>query len=231
MQMAEGVFGVDGLGMGRAYLAVDADRVTLIDTGLPGRTERVLRAVAAAGQKAENIRQIVITHHHVDHTGGLAELVERTGAKVMVHALDAPVVRGERPPPGPTTGGPLRPLIGWASDRMAGAPTPVAVDRELADGDEIDALDGMRVVHVPGHTPGSIAFYCPKRRVLFSGDAVANTRGLGGPIGWYTEDMAQAKESIRKLAELDFDVVCFGHGSPLDKDASVRFRRFADRLR
>jgi glyoxylase-like metal-dependent hydrolase (beta-lactamase superfamily II) len=227
MQIAEGVYRIEGLTMGRAYLAVEADRVTLIDTGLPGRTERVLRAVEAAGQKAENIRQIVITHHHGDHVGSLAELADRTGAQVMVHALDAPVVRGDQPSPGPTTGGLLKPLL-----RQMNRPVPLArVDRELADGDEIDCLGGMRVVHTPGHTPGSISLYSAKRRILFTGDAVANVFGLRPPIGWFTEDMAQAKESIRKLADLDFEVACFGHGRPLDKDASLRLLRFADRLR
>ena len=173
------------------------------------------------------MRQIVITHHHADHTGGLAELVERTGAQVMVHALDAPVVRGERPPPGPSSGGLLKPLLG----RMAAGAPAARVDRELADGDEIDALDGMRVVHTPGHTPGSICLYCPQRRLLFTGDAAANIFRLGPALGWFTEDAAQAKESIRKLAALDFEAAFFGHGRPIEKDAALRFRRFADKLR
>jgi glyoxylase-like metal-dependent hydrolase (beta-lactamase superfamily II) len=227
MQIIEGVHSIDFLGMGRAYLAVEADRVTLIDTGLPGRTERVLRAVEAAGQKAESIRQIVITHHHGDHTGGIAQLVDRTGAQVMVHSLDAPVVRGDRPAPGPSSGGLLKPLL-----RLMDRPGPPArVDRELADGDEIDCLGGMRVVHMPGHTPGSISLYCPRQRLVFTGDAVANIFGLRPPIGWFTEDVVQAKESIRKLADLDFEVACFGHGRPLDKEASLRFRRLAEGLR
>ena len=227
MEIVPGVHTIDSLGMGRAYLAIDADRVTVIDTGLKGSAERVLRAVEAAGRKPQDVRQIVITHHHADHTGGLAELAERTGAQVMVHALDAPIVRGERPPPGPSSGGLLKPLLA----SMA-RPAPAArVDRELADGDEIDALDGMRVVHTPGHTPGSISLYCPKRRLLFTGDAAANRFGLGGPIGWFTEDMAQARESLRKLAALDFEAVFFGHGRPIDKEAALRFRRFVEKLR
>ena len=80
-------------------------------------------------------------------------------------------------------------------------------------------------------TPGSIALYCPKRRLLFTGDAVANNFGLRGPIGWYTEDMDQAKQSIRKLAALDFESVFFGHGAPIARDAAVRLRRFAAKLR
>jgi glyoxylase-like metal-dependent hydrolase (beta-lactamase superfamily II) len=237
MEIVPGVHTIDSLGTGRAYLAVDADRVTLIDTGLQGSAERVLRAVEAAGRKPQDVRQIVITHHHGDHIGSLAELVERTGARggsasgggaqVMVHALDAPFVRGERPPPGPSSGGLLKPLLASMSRPAPAAP----VDRELADGDEIDALDGMRAVHTPGHTPGSVCFYCPKRRLLFLGDAAANTFGLRPPIGWFTEDMGQAKESIRKLAALDFEAAFFGHGRPIDKEAALRFRRFAEKLR
>lgn len=231
MEIVPGVHSIDSLSTGRAYLLVDENWVTLIDAGLKGSAEKVLRAVEAAGRKPEDVREIVVTHHHGDHTGGLAELVERIGAQVMVHALDAPVVRGDRPPPGPTSGGLLKPLIGLMSDRMVSSPAPVAVDRELAEGDEIDALEGMTVVHAPGHTPGSICLYSPKRRVLFTGDAVANNFGLRGPIGWYTEDMAQAKESIRKLAALDFEAVFFGHGSPIAKGAALRLRGFAEKLR
>ncbi len=82
------------------------------------------------------------------------------------------------------------------------------------------------------HGPEGLARWAlGERRLLFTGDAVANNFGLRPPMGWYTEDMAQAKESIRKLAQLDFEVACFGHGPPLDRDASLAFRRLAERLR
>ena len=227
MEIVPGVHTIDSLGMGRAYLIIDADRVTIVDTGLKGSAEKVLRAVEAAGRKSQDVGQIVITHHHGDHVGSLADLVERTDAQVMVHALDAPIVRGDQPPPGPSSGGLLKPLLA----RMAVRAAVARVDRELTDGDKIDALDGLQVVHTPGHTPGSVSFYCPKRRLLFTGDAAANLFGLRRPIGWFTEDMTQAKESIRKLAALDFEAVFFGHGRPIDKQAALRFRRFAEKLR
>ena len=227
MEIVPGVHTIDSLGMGRAYLIIDADRVTIVDTGLKGSAEKVLRAVEAAGRKSQDVGQIVITHHHGDHVGSLADLVERTDAQVMVHALDAPIVRGDQPPPGPSSGGLLKPLLA----RMAVRAAVARVDRELTDGDKIDALDGLQVVHTPGHTPGSVSFYCPKRRLLFTGDAAANLFGLRRPIGWFTEDMAQAKESIRKLAALDFEAAFFGHGRPIGKEATLRFRRFAEKLR
>ena len=123
----------------------------------------------------------------------------------------------------------LNPLLARATRPAASA----RVDRELADGDEIDLDGGARVVHVPGHTAGSIAIYLPKRRMLFAGDAPVNAFGLGppsGPLGMFNEDHAQARESFQKLAALDFDIACYGHGAPLDRDASLAFRRRAERL-
>ena len=89
------------------------------------------------------------------------------------------------------------------------------------------------MLHVPGHTAGSIALLVPAKRLLLAGDAAANTFGLGppsGPFGLFNEDQAQARASFRKLAELDFEVACFGHGRPLDREASLAFRRAAEKL-
>ena len=227
MEIAPGVHAIDTHRMGRCYLYQEADRLTLIDTGMPGSAAAVLSAIEAIGRAPADVRQIVITHWHVDHAGSLPDLVERSGAQVLVHPLDAPIVRGEREGSGPQgVWRPLGPLFRRFGPRMPG----VRIDRELADGDEIDLDGGARILHVPGHTAGSIAVYLPGRRLLFAGDAAANTFGLRLPIGMFTEDGTQARVSFRKLAALEFDVACFGHGSPLDKDASLAFRRVAERL-
>ena len=112
----------------------------------------------------------------------------------------------------------------------ANDPPPGLVDRELQDGDEIDLDGGASVVHVPGHTAGSIAVYLPGRRLLFSGDAaVADPEGRL-MVGVFNVDTQQARESFRRLAALDVDVACFGHGKPYDRDASIAFRRLAEKL-
>ena len=151
---------------------------------------------------------------------------------MLAHSLDAPVVRGDAPLPRPNPGGALRLLRPLLARGTQSAP-PAVVDRELADGDEVDLDGGAKVVHVPGHTTGSIAIHLPQRRLLFAGDAAVNALGLGppsGPFGMFNTDRAQTRESFRKLAELEFDVACFGHGKPLDKDASRAFRRAAEKL-
>ena len=230
MELIAGVHTIEDLGVGRAYLYQEGDRLTLIDSGMPASAKRIFGAIERLGRRPEDLRQVVITHYHSDHTGALADVAERSGAQVLVHTLDAPVVRGERPPAGPSGDGALRLLYPLVA-RGAKPPKPTRVDRELADGDEIELDGGARIVHTPGHTPGSSAVFVPARRVLFAGDAAANLFGLRPPIGMFTEDRIAARASIKKLAQLDFDVVCFGHGKPLERDASRAFRRLAEKLR
>ena len=227
MEVIPGVHTIEKLGVGRAYLYQEADRLTLIDTGLAGSTERIFAEIERAGRRPEDLRQVVITHHHRDHAGSLADVVERTDAQVLAHAIDAAVVRGERPRPTPPA------LRVWLRARGAQPPASCRVDCELADGDEIDLAGRARIVHVPGHTAGSIAVYLPNRRLLFAGDAATNVNGIrppAGPFGIFNEDRAQVKASFRKLAQLDFDAAFFGHGRPMDKDASRAFRKVAERL-
>jgi glyoxylase-like metal-dependent hydrolase (beta-lactamase superfamily II) len=85
----------------------------------------------------------------------------------------------------------------------------------------VEALGDMHVVHVPGHTPGSMALYQPERQILFCGDALFNANPLTGrpglrlPPPLVTVDSAQARESVRKLSALAVEVLCCGHGEPI----------------
>ena len=227
-EIVPGVHAID-LGTVYAYLYHERDHLTLIDTGYADHAARVLQEIETIGRRPQDLAQIVVTHSHADHRGALAELVDRTGAQVLVHALDAPVVRGEVPQPLPVLSDLEREPF---EQIMAGfvEPPPGPVDRELEDGDEIDLDGGAQAVHVPGHTAGSIAVYLPGRRLLFSGDAA-----VAGPqgrlmVGVFNVDTQQARASFRKLAALDFEVACFGHGKPLDREASLAFRRLAEKL-
>jgi len=228
MEIVPGVHVID-LGLVQAYLYAEADRLTLIDTGLTTSGERIVDEIEGLGRRPSDLAQIVVTHHHADHAGALAELAERSGARVLAHALDAPVVRGDADPEEAQ----LSDVERAFHDKIAGLvpPSPPArVDCELQDGDEIDLDGGATVVHVPGHTAGSIAVYVPRRRLLFSGDAAA--RGPEGHVmvGVFNVDPAETRRSFAKLAELDFDVACFGHGPPLDREASRAFRRVAAKM-
>jgi glyoxylase-like metal-dependent hydrolase (beta-lactamase superfamily II) len=98
--------------------------------------------------------------------------------------------------------------------------------------DEGDSLSGLTVLHMPGHTMGSIALYDPKRKVLFIGDTLGCRDGVvQGPSENVTIDMKQAYKSIEKLKNLDFSIMLSGHGEPLTKNASVRVTEFLDKVK
>src|SRR5207253_6183849 len=123
-------------------------------------------------------------------------------------------------------------LLGPLVDRLQPGYDPPAMVAEVEDGEALQIGDGAVVVHTPGHTPGHISVILPSQRVLIVGDAAGCLLGrVGMPLGMYTEDLDLARDSIRKLAELDFDTACFGHGTAyLRGGARAAFRRLVDRL-
>src|SRR3989304_4102881 len=82
-----------------AFLLAEDEGITLIDSGLANRKEMFLGALSEIKRTPEQLKHIVLTHHHTDHTGSLASLVEASGAEVWAHPLEAPIVRGEVPLP------------------------------------------------------------------------------------------------------------------------------------
>ena len=105
------------------------------------------------------------------------------------------------------------------------------MDATLQDGDHLGLLGGATVVHVPGHTPGSIALHFPSERLLICGDVIDNRRGrLGPPPKAFSADTDQAVASLRRLAELEFDVLCPGHGAPLTERAGDQVRAMVRKL-
>ncbi|GHG33846.1 hypothetical protein GCM10018980_02930 [Streptomyces capoamus] len=82
------------------------------------------------------------------------------------------------------------------------------------------------MVHVPGHTDGSIALFLPAEGVLFTGDTVASVDGVPVP-GVFNLDGRQLHASVRRLAGLDVGVACFGHGDPVLGGAAAALRAIA----
>ena len=211
-----------------AFVLVE-ESVAIIDTGRRGSGPSILEFVGQVTRTPRDISYIVSTHHHLDHVGGTAHLQKNSDGRVAVHEADAPFVQGDEPQPNPfqnpTAAFFMRPVVALSK------PPPFPVQIRLQDGDRLEPMVGMEVVHSPGHTPGSISLYFAREGLLIAGDAMQYRRGkLGLPSSLFTEDMALAKESIRRLAQLDFDILCLSHAPPLKGRASEAVRRFADTL-
>lgn len=213
--------------VGQAYAWRDGDEVTLIDTATAGSEGEILEAAAPAGSGLRIVR-IVLTHFHADHVGSAAALREATGAEVVAHRIEAPVIRGDVSPPEPVITEAERPLFERVTAQVPPAP-PCPVEVEVDDDALVRFGGGARVVHVPGHTPGSIAIYLSRHRVLFTGDNVASVGGE--PIlGPFNLDRKEAIASFERLASLDAEVACFGHGDPIVSAAAARLRFAALRV-
>jgi glyoxylase-like metal-dependent hydrolase (beta-lactamase superfamily II) len=226
---------VDGLhrirlGFVSAYLLESDDGLVLVDCGEAGRSGPIAQAVASLGRAVGQISHILVTHHHADHTGSLADLARQADAPVYVHPADADVVRGERAARGLALPGIAGRLLGPVLARIGpDQPEPSRVDHELQDDERLAIGGGIQVIHTPGHTLGHTAFLVPRDGgLLIAGDAATNIRRVRSGDHWaasiVTEDRAAARSSFDRLADLDFDVAVFGHGSPILSGAAAQFR-------
>jgi glyoxylase-like metal-dependent hydrolase (beta-lactamase superfamily II) len=224
-QLAPGAYLVP-LGFVNAFLLEGGDGLVLIDTGIPGSADKIFAAVRELGKQPADIRHIVLTHLHADHTGSLAALKLATGAPAYMHPLDAALVRqGQAMRPMMPAPGLLPALIYrlLLSRRRTPSIVPAEIEHELADGDMLDFAGGLRAIHAPGHSAGQLAFLWPQQGgLLFAADACGNMLGLNLSVIY--EDLAVGLASLARLGELDYQRAAFGHGGPILSAASQRVR-------
>ena len=170
----------------------------VIDPGMMREGEREM-VTKFIDEHQLNVKHVLLTHLHVDHITGARWLADKTGADVCGSALDNPL--GQELPDQ------------VAHFRINIEVEPLTVDRNLSDGDTLPLGDEIiQVLHVPGHSPGGLAFYVPQSNLLFSGDTIFN--GSIGRTDLWGGDFAQLINSIReKILPLpDETVIASGHG-------------------
>ena len=108
-------------------------------------------------------------------------------------------------------------------------PEPVEVDIALKDG---DVIEGLKVIHAAGHTPGSIALLDEEKQVLFAGDTLRyDGKKLEAAPEHFSLDPEGVKESIRKISAFKFDVMLPGHGEPFKPKASDEVKKFVESVK
>ena len=209
-----------GTSLVNSYLVEEGGQVTIIDTGLPGYWRDLPAELATMGRSLDDVRAVVLTHGDTDHIGFAERLRRERGVPVYVHELDAGRARGEVKKPtsgwGPVKIGPLVGFLVYGARHGALRITSLTEVVTFTDGATLDVPGAPRVIHLPGHTPGSVALHVPAVDAVFMGDAFTTRSVLTGEVGPrpapFTLDPAQAKASLAKLDGIDATRVLPGHG-------------------
>jgi glyoxylase-like metal-dependent hydrolase (beta-lactamase superfamily II) len=237
--------GVDRLGddVVNFYLVNHPDGLVLVDAGLPGHLPQLRGHLARSGCSLGDIRAVLLTHGHPDHTG-LARTLQQAGAEIWVHRQDAPIL-SDGPRSAMRHAKPERSMLPYLLRRPAAIGTPLHLARKGAftapavtgvrtfDTDQhLERVPGRpQAIVLPGHTPGSTAYLVADRGLLFTGDAVVTHDGLTGHTGpvlvcrAFTHDGAAALAALDRLDKLAATVLLPGHGQPFTGSPSAAARQ------
>lgn len=211
-------------------ILIAEEELTLIDTAYRGSSAQIVDSIHRLGRSAEEISLIILTHNHLDHVGGLAELRKLARARVAIHKADITDAEGQPPYPG-VLGKALR-VSPFSAVRSVFSIQRDEVDIQLKGDEVLKPLGGLTVIHTPGHTPGSISLFSPKNKLLIVGDALnKHHKTLRLPYKMVSTNLIQAKDSIKRIAQLDFDIMCFGHGQPLTGDAYTKMQELIGKIK
>jgi len=222
MKIIENLFLVPGV-VANPYILVDADGLTIIDTGLPRSERKILAYVSSLSRSACDVKRIILTHADLDHVGGLTALHKSTGGRTFASRIEADAIASGVPSRQIKASGFSVMRLMFSLLRPFMKAIPFQVDEILTDGQSLPVLGGLRVIETSGHTPGHISLFAPSIGVLFSGDSlVTDESGIHGSRSGLTWDDAKAREAERKQAALGARIVCPGHG-PVIMDATGKF--------
>ncbi len=217
-----------------SYFVVRPEGVILIDSGIEPGAEDMREGLKQAGYDFPDVRSILITHWHNDHSAGAAAIQEISGAEVLCHAAGAArLARRET-----ATG-----ARGWLARRMTtqgflgslrgllelAPPRGVEASGLLQEGDRIAEV--FQVLETPGHEAGHLSFFYEPDGVLFTGDALAVAHDkISFMSRFLTADKAAARQSMLRCLDLNPEIYCPGHRGPLGKPSQAHLSQLRERI-
>lgn len=212
MQVYKNILLMGGVGYDSNIYLID--RKILIDTGTGIFFPQIRDNMINMGIKPKNIKMIINTHRHFDHTGGDKKFRDWTKAKICIHEAE-------------------KESLEKAKDTLAEyfglTARSITIDKTLYEGDVIKTKNFLfEVIHTPGHSPGSICLYEREKHVLISGDlifsdAVGKTNLPGG-------DIRLLKESLIKISKLSIGYLLPGHGMPKIGGISLHIKQMLTQI-
>jgi hydroxyacylglutathione hydrolase len=182
-----------------AYLI---DGTILVDVGMDGNS--MLSELKKKIQLSD-LKTIILTHCHYDHSGGAGDVALATGAKIAIHKDDGALLKDSTA----------------TASKLFGKKAPdIKPDILLKGGETFGSLE---IIHTPGHTPGGICLYDATTKTLFSGDTVFED-GSFGRTDLYGGNQGKLIESIRKLTLLDVLIMYPGHGDIVSNKANEQIK-------
>ena len=222
MRVACGVHMIPGIRWSRVWLIEGDDEVALVDAGPPWASSVVADYLRSIGRGLQEVSLILMTHAHPDHFGGAASLRLSTGARIVAHPADCRRLSDGT----------------WSLSYLGAGSVPVPVpflrrtpvDLLVGDGDVLPFSRDVRVLHTPGHSPGSLCYLLERDGILFSGDTLfSDGRKVARSAPFPKSDRSLYRCSVARLAALEFDVLCGGHGRALVGSCSSAVRELVKR--
>jgi hydroxyacylglutathione hydrolase len=180
----------------------------LVDTGTGIFHEGTRSALLKLGIGLEDITDILLTHSHVDHIGGISHIADEASPKIHLHKEEADLINA----------GDMQLTL---ADTFGAEIPQMNIEGVIQEGDIIDIGDfTLRVLHTPGHSAGSVCYHLENEGIVFTGDTMFSG-GSFGRVDFPTGNPRKIVASLKRLSELsDFDVALPGHMDPVRENAT-----------